>query len=226
MIKNFGCDEMKIDMHIHTEYSYDGISKIRKVFKKAKKKGLDGVAITDHFDIRGWKEAKEIAEEMNMFFIPGEEIKVLNKDKKIIAEVIAYFIKKGIGNKTIEELEREIHSQGGLIFLAHPFAKSRPAPRKPKELLRYVDGIETINARSRVWQINRRASRMARNMNMPVVGGSDAHIPEEVGYAYTEVKGAKNLKEFKEGLQKGDSIAKGKKTNFFFHYASQLKGRI
>lgn len=216
---------MKIDMHIHTEYSYDGVSKIREVFERAEKKGLDGVAITDHFDTRGWKEAEEIAKEKNMFFIPGEEIKVLNENKKIVGEVLAYFIKEGIGNKTIEELEREVHSQGGLLFLAHPFAKSRPSPKRPKEVLKYVDGIETINARSRVWEINRRASRMAKKMNLPVVGGSDAHIPEEVGYAYTEVD-AEDLNEFKEKLKKGESKARGKKTNFFFHYASQLKGRV
>lgn len=214
-------------MHIHTKYSYDGVSEIDEVFEKAEERGLDGVAITDHFDIRGWEEAREIAEERDMFFIPGEEIKVLNEKKKIIAEVLAYFIEEGIGNKTISELEKEVRSQGGLLFLAHPFAKSRPSPsNKPERLLKFVDGIETINARSRVWHVNKKAIKMAERNNLPVIGGSDAHIPEEVGYAYTEVKDANNLEEFKEKLKEGKAEAKGRKTNIFFHYASQLKGRI
>jgi len=216
---------MKIDMHVHTEYSYDGVSTVEEVFEYAGKRGLDGVAITDHFDTRAWEEAREIAEERNMFFIPAEEIKVLNENGKIMAEVLAYFLEKGIGNKTIQELEKDIHSQGGLLFLAHPYAKSRPAPKHPEEYLGYVDGIETVNARSRVWHINRKAIKTAGKMNLPVVGGSDAHIPEEIAYAYTETE-AEDLEEFKEKLKNGEVRAKGRRTNFLLHYASQIKGRI
>jgi len=216
---------MKIDMHVHTEYSYDGVSKVEEVFDYAEKRGLDGVAITDHFDTRSWEPARKIAEEKNMYFIPGEEIKVLNKNGKIMAEVLAYFLEEGIGNKTIQELEKEIHSQGGLLFLAHPYAKSRPAPKHIKKYLGYVDGIETVNARSRVWHINRKAIKTARKMHLPVVGGSDAHIPEEIGYSYTEAD-ADDLDEFKEKLKNGEAKARGRKTNFLLHYASQLKGRV
>lgn len=217
---------MKIDMHVHTKHSYDGSSKVREIFEAADKRGLDGVAITDHFNNRAWEEAKEVSEEMDMHFIPGEEVRILDDEKRTRAEVLVYFLDKPLGNKTMEGIEEEVRSQDGLIFIAHPYAKARPSPSDIDSLLKYVDGIETLNSRARLNKTNRKAMKFAEGKNLPVVGGSDAHIPLEIGYSYTEVKDAENLEEFKKGLREGRSIVKGKITNFFLHYLSQVKGRL
>ena len=49
---------MKYDLHVHSRYSYDGILSPEEIVKIAIKKGLNGIAITDHNTIRGSQEAK------------------------------------------------------------------------------------------------------------------------------------------------------------------------
>ena len=39
---------MKLDLHIHSKYSYDSFSESSKIVKMAKRKGLDIISITDH----------------------------------------------------------------------------------------------------------------------------------------------------------------------------------
>ena len=39
---------MKYDLHIHLKYSSDGVLDPEKIVKIAAKRGLNGVAITDH----------------------------------------------------------------------------------------------------------------------------------------------------------------------------------
>jgi predicted metal-dependent phosphoesterase TrpH len=55
---------MKIDTHIHTNYSKDGMSGIKDIVLVARKKGMDAIAITDHNSIEGWEEAKQSLENL------------------------------------------------------------------------------------------------------------------------------------------------------------------
>jgi len=52
---------LKIDLHIHSQYSTDGLSKPESIVKRAKKKGLDGIAITDHNNTQAWKPLLSLA---------------------------------------------------------------------------------------------------------------------------------------------------------------------
>jgi len=72
---------MKIDLHCHSYYSDDGISSPEKLIKMALKKGLDGIALTDHDTTKGWKEAAEVAKKLNAVLIWGEEIKIKKRGK-------------------------------------------------------------------------------------------------------------------------------------------------
>ena len=55
---------MKFDLHIHTKYSIDSTSKPEKIVKIAKKRGMDGVAVSDHNNIRGWNHMIEAAKKI------------------------------------------------------------------------------------------------------------------------------------------------------------------
>ena len=50
---------MKFDLHTHTKYSSDGIIEPEKLVKTAIKRGLSGIAITDHDTLNGSLRAKE-----------------------------------------------------------------------------------------------------------------------------------------------------------------------
>ena len=54
-----GVKQNETDLHIHSKYSYDGILEPKDIVKIAIKKGLDGIAITDHNTVKGALEAKK-----------------------------------------------------------------------------------------------------------------------------------------------------------------------
>ena len=62
------------DIHIHTIYSYDATTTVRGVLKQASSSGLNVIAITDHNDIRGAFDARELASQYNLEVIPGVEV--------------------------------------------------------------------------------------------------------------------------------------------------------
>ncbi len=64
---------MKIDLHAHSSWS-DGSETVENLFREAKKREVDVVALTDHDTTRGWDEAREIAAELGIGFVPGIEI--------------------------------------------------------------------------------------------------------------------------------------------------------
>ena len=64
---------MKYDLHTHSKYSADGFLEPEKIVETAMRKGLSGIAITDHNTINGALKAKKY--ETNDFkVICGSEI--------------------------------------------------------------------------------------------------------------------------------------------------------
>jgi len=190
---------MKIDLHCHSYYSKDGISSPERLIKTALKKGLDGIALTDHNTTAGWKEAMRAAEKLNAVLILGQEIKI-KKEGKTIGEILGYFLKEEIEakGKSIGEIVDEIKKQRGIVIIAHPYHWRKPFKglEKYKNL---ADGIEVFNSRSQTKRGNKKALNFAQKNNLLMTAGSDAHSCFEVGNAYIETE-AKTLDEFKEAI--------------------------
>ena len=66
----------KVDLHMHTCVSKDGVVHPAEVIKIAKRRGLDRICITDHNTLAGALAARKIDPE---FVIVGEEILTYNK---------------------------------------------------------------------------------------------------------------------------------------------------
>ncbi|HLA08610.1 MAG TPA: PHP domain-containing protein [Anaerolineales bacterium] len=62
------------DLHIHTICSYDGTASVPAVLARAKKIGLNVIAITDHDEIAGSLKARGLASKYSVEVIPGIEI--------------------------------------------------------------------------------------------------------------------------------------------------------
>ena len=204
---------MKIDLHTHTYYSNDGVFSPEAIIKAAHKKGLDGIAITDHNTTAGWKRAIEAAKKLNVQLILGEEIKI-KKEGKTLGEILGYFLKEEINpkGKTAEQIIEEIKNQGGIAIIAHPHHWRKPF----KEMEKYcslVDGIEVFNSRSQSKNGNAKALEFAKRRNLPMTAGSDCHSPLEVGRAFVE-SNAKNLDELKEDILNKRVKIRGKQSSF------------
>lgn len=170
---------LKLDLHIHSQYSEDGSGTILEISKILKKKGLDGMAITDHNTIDGGISALKVASK-DFVVIPGIEIST--KDGHIIALNIEENIPR---NLTIEETVEDIIDIGGLPIVPHLYRSlSGIKEKKLKKIINKVPAIEVFNSCS-VLKTNLKTMKIAKKYKLGGTGGSDSHIPSFVGEAYT-----------------------------------------
>jgi dephospho-CoA kinase len=172
---------LRIDMHMHTQASFDCLSDPRKVLSAASARGVRRIAITDHNRVT---TALEMAEAFPDSVIPGEEVKT-----KEGIDVIGLYIKEVIPKGTpAREVCRRVKDQGGLVYLPHPYARGKGGSgRYAEELAPLVDIIEVFNARLHPGRLNDQGEELADRWSKPRGAGSDAHMLGEVAGAWVEV---------------------------------------
>jgi predicted metal-dependent phosphoesterase TrpH len=171
-----------IDLHCHTNASFDSLSDPASVVKAAATRGLTHLAITDHDRIEGALRARDAAPAA-LQVIVGEEVRTADGD------LIALFLEHAVEpHRPARETIEAVRAQGGLVGIPHPFDKFRGSMLKDPRLeamAQLVDWVETHNARVVGGSGNERAQEFAREMGLPGVAVSDAHSVLEVGVAYT-----------------------------------------
>ncbi len=173
----------------------------KTILKISRKKGLDGVAITDHNTIKGGMETRKINDNQDFKVIIGSEIKTEYGD------IIGLFLKEEIVSKNLFDVVEEIRNQGGLTILAHPFRKGIIFP---SNLLNKIDMIEAFNARS-TRTFNNNAQEFAKKFNKPITSGSDAHLGFEIGGGRVIVQS-----DLEEALVKGKADIGGEESNYYW----------
>lgn len=191
-------DEMKFDLHVHSEYSFDSNTPIKDIIKAAAK-SLDGIAITDHDSIGGHEEAEKACKKHGIIFIPGMELKTPSGD------IVLLGINEIPNIETFQELEDFVTENNAAMFLAHPFAG--PVPGKPfteiPEVLKALDGIEVYNAFTPL-EANLKAMKFAKEKNMTGVATTDAHHLDLIGKAFTIADNISSSDDFIQALKKGN----------------------
>jgi len=200
---------MKIDLHNHSYWSGDGLSSPEKLIKEALKKGLDGIAITDHDTIDGWPEAIEASKKLNALLVLGQEI---NTEK---GDLLGLFLAKKVESRKFLEAAKEIRQQGGVAILPHPFHFPENFQGKIKDVAKDIDGIEVFNSRGPITLFDRMALVAAKDNGLAMTGGSDTHVHNTCGNAYAEAD-AKTLEEFKTALLERRTKITGKKSPIFY----------
>jgi len=172
---------LRIDMHMHTQASFDCLSDPGKVMAAASARGVQRIAITDHNKLA---TALEMAKAFPDSVISGEEVKT-----KEGIDVIGLYIEELIPKGTpAREVCRLVKDQGGLVYLPHPYARGKGGSgRYAEELAPLVDIIEVFNARLHPGHLNDRGEELADRWSKPRGAGSDAHMLGEVAGAWVEV---------------------------------------
>jgi predicted metal-dependent phosphoesterase TrpH len=167
---------MHFDLHIHSKYSPDCRTPLEEIMKTARKKGLQGLAITDHDSIEGFLKAKPLAKKFNLKLIPGYELKTREGDVLIygITEVLEPL-------KPAEESVEIAREMGAVVVAAHPFDPFRQGIGDLVNTVK-IHGIEVSNSHC---INNKSAKKAAIRTGLAQVGGSDAHISGDIGNAYT-----------------------------------------
>ena len=187
---------MKADMHVHTCYSKDGSLSLETIMESCERRGLDGVAITDHNTIAGALALKEIAP---FLVIVGEEIDTTK------GEILGLFLKEQIpGGLMPEETMARIREQGGLVGVPHPLDRLRRSAMGRVALLDILDELdflEGFNSRVTFPSDNRKAQALAQARGLPITAGSDAHTAYEISRAYVDMSNFKGREGFLEALK-------------------------
>lgn len=176
---------MKTDLHIHTNFSYDGLPSPEEVVNSAISKKINCIAITDHGEIKGAIETLNFAKGKPILVIPGIEIR--SQEGDILALNIREKIPDGLSAKeTIEKIIK----LGGFPVIAHPFdyfLSFREIEKHSDFFSKMGVAIEVFNASLFFNFCNLEATEFALKHNLPFTAGSDAHSIEFIGKAYLEI---------------------------------------
>lgn len=201
---------LSVELHVHSSLSYDGRDSVDLILEQAEAVGLDAIAVTDHDEISASLEAAERASDYGLVGIPAIEIS--SKAGHVLGLGVEEAIPPGL---SYEETLEEIHSQGGLAVIPHPFQQSRHGvtARIPRDELTKGDAIEVYNSRLLTGRANRQAERFASSRGLPMTAGSDAHISEMVGQAVTRVDAdERSADAILEAIREGKTSVEGKRT--------------
>ncbi|MEE0777156.1 MAG: CehA/McbA family metallohydrolase [Bacillota bacterium] len=203
---------MKCDLHVHSNLSNDCCNSIDRIVKRAKKKGIDILAITNHNEIIPPGQLKKYGN--HVVLISGAEYST------DVGHVLAIFCEKHIESYGVrknakgvydhQEVIRAIHEMDGIAIYAHPFGR---VINPSQDILKRFDGIEVYNSRSG-YKLKGKANLLAQKAvlnHQYQTAGSDAHLLYEIGKSYVELNLAnKNFtkEEFLEALKTGELFSR------------------
>jgi predicted metal-dependent phosphoesterase TrpH len=185
---------LRVDLHLHSNFSHDGQSSLEALIERCRECGLDRIALTDHNTVEG---ALELARMAPGLAIVGEEVRTRE------GEVIGLFITGRVEPlMTPEEAMDVIHEMGGLTYVPHPLDRRRAhfRPERVVELAGRIDIIETYNAWCEA-AANRAAAELAAELGKVAATGSDAHAAAELGRSWMEIDEYADTAEFLENLR-------------------------
>ncbi len=177
--------EVRADLHTHTIYS-DGKGEPRDVIVNALNRGVRVLSITDHNTFKGSLKALELmrsdALRINgdFIFIVGNEVRTVDGDVLILC--MEYPGTEDVP-RVIPELLDWVSRNNCLAIPAHPYDVLRHGVGDKVRKYRW-HAIEVFNAGA-LPIFNQMASNAARELGLPGLANSDAHVPELVGIAYT-----------------------------------------
>lgn len=186
---------MKIDMHCHVrEGSIDSKVGLDEYITRLKKKGFQGMVITDHNTYKGYRHwKKNMKGTLHQDFVVLKGIEYDTRDAGHILVIMPEGVKmrllemRGMPVSVLIDL---VHRNGGVLGPAHPcgekylsFANTKRYYKSPEAMKRF-DFIESFNA-CEPKSSNAGAAKLTAKYGKISIGGSDAHKPDCVGRGYT-----------------------------------------
>ncbi len=175
-----------IDLHCHTNASFDSLADPAAVARVAASRGLTHLVVTDHDRIDGALRARDAAPP-GLTVIVGEEIRTREGD------LVAAFIEEPVApHLPAADTIAAIRAQGGLVGIPHPYDRFRGSLLRDEALVGLAteaDWIEVHNARLVGRAGNERAAELAAAYGRAGVAVSDAHTLIEIGVASTALDG-------------------------------------
>jgi len=219
---------MRCDLHVHTRHSgmcniplltrscRESYNDPGAVYEILKRRGMHLVTITDHDSI-------DVAESLRHhpdFFLSEEVTCITPSGTEIHVGVYGieerHHVELQRRRKDVPALAAYLREQDIFFSINHVFS-SLTGRRTDLDFVLFDElfpAIETLNGQIPAAN-NRAASRLARDWNKAIVGGSDAHTLASLGETYTEVLGANNISSYLRGLRRGNGRTLGASGDYF-----------
>ena len=168
-----------LDLHAHSlERSLDSGVAAEVIAAQAAARGLDGICLTEHNSLWAAEALGELSERHEVTVIPGME---LGTD---IGHVLVFGLDRYSPELlSIDGLCAIARSEGAAMVLAHPM-RSNDGPRPGwAQIGEWFDALEAINGDDSA--ADGYFVRLAAELGIAAVGGSDVHSRHAVGRAAT-----------------------------------------
>jgi len=177
---------MFLDLHVHTDkYSPCSSLSPHDAVMTAKAMKLDGILIAEHDIVWDEYEIEELKDETrshDLVILRGQEIAAYNKGVPEGHILVFGFYEILHHPLSAEEIIRLVHEAGGVAIAAHPFRTGYGLEDRIFNL--DLDAIEVLNSRTSI-DDNKKAEEAQKKLDIPSIGGSDAHMSGEVGRCLT-----------------------------------------
>ncbi|MBN1801111.1 MAG: PHP domain-containing protein [Candidatus Lokiarchaeota archaeon] len=155
------------DMHIHLK-NRSPCSHLSIVdLKEGLSEKYDGICITDHHIVNATKTVSHIG--VKVFF--GVEITT------DLGDILAYGIESVPVTRRAEEVINFIHKNGGVAVCAHPFSPHHSCFQDAVQDYNF-DAIEINGSLANKYNVP--ARKIAEILDLPTIGGSDAHSKDQL----------------------------------------------
>lgn len=181
---------LKVDFHVHTNRSPDGVNSPDQILKFAKRVGLDAVAVTDHNRTLSWRRARDLGRRHGLLVIPGIEGGSLPLGKHWIAAGLDYLPPC----RDIREVIGQVREVNGISIAPHPHTRQGYADYARLGF----DAVERVNG-----SITKANARVRNTEGLPEVASSDAHCVLMLGYTWTWVDAGRSVDEVLEAVRRG-----------------------
>jgi hypothetical protein len=184
----------RADLQLHSDLG-DGLASPEAILDSAERAALDVIALTDHDDIRGSFQLRDIAARRSspVGTIAGVEVTTRR------GHLLALWVEEEIPMfRPLAETIARIHALGGVAIVPHPLSyltfsigerALRSLALSPDTRCK-VDGIEVVNP-SYAGRVRAARARWLNEsfLHVAATGSSDAHHANLVGTAWTEFAG-------------------------------------
>lgn len=177
-----GAETFRIDLHVHSLLSGDNAADPEECVLRAIELGLQGLAFTEHYSYAASEPLEPLIERYRGRILVLRAVEfsaleghclVFGADTDRLCEPYAPAL----------ELVRAVNRAGGVVVPSHPYRRGSGVG----DLLPALPGIAAVEGHNGCnhHSFNLRALQAARVLRLPCCGGSDAHLPGEVGSCYT-----------------------------------------
>ncbi len=175
------------DLHVHSWFSADAADPPEKLIAAAKRRGLSGIAITDHdtCEAHAYCLEKGLSREDGLpvddfLIVPGVEVSTLDGHLLCIGTTLP-----DLSTSEAIDVCHEINRRGGVPIPAHPFDQWRSGIRGLVLDHLPIKVLEGFNAAVTSRSFNQRALAYAQKRGLVTTASSDAHHASAVGVSHT-----------------------------------------